>query len=198
MELQQFLFGKHLEKNETLLFVAHKHWVELVGVSVKTVLFGFIIPWTTFFFFPAFFWIAVAWSVVVWLWYLYNFADWYFDAWLATDYSVIDVEWKGIFHHLSSRIPYSEVRDISWEIEGFWGTILGYGDATIGMSTGGKVTLPNMKSPKKVEIKLIEARDNFLSLQKMTQSDGLKELLSELVAEHVQSKPKRSTFRRIS
>ena len=73
---------------------------------------------------------------------LYHFADWYLDAWIATNASLIDVEWRGIFHHLSSRIPYSEVREgFMGNKKGVLGTILGFGNASVSMTTGGKISL---------------------------------------------------------
>jgi len=178
-------FHRHLDGDEKLLFVAHRHWSELIPIAVKTALFGFCIPWTVWFFAPGFFWIAVFWTAVFWIWFLYKVADWYFDAWIATTVSVIDVEWNGFLHQKSTRIPYSEVRDISWEIKGFWPTVLGYGDTAISMATGGTVEMKRLANPKKVEMKIIEIRDEFLAAQRMNQSSALQELLSTMVSEHI-------------
>lgn len=186
MFLQRLAFHRHLDTAETLLFVAHRHWIELLPLCIKTAVFGFILPWTLWFFLPGIFWGALLWTAIFWIWFLYKLADWYFDAWLATTASIIDVEWNGFFHQASTRIPYSEVRDISWQIKGVWSTILGYGNATIAMATGGKVEMKNIKSPKKVELQIIEIRDEFLSAQRMNQSSALHELLSEMVSKHVE------------
>lgn len=186
--MQRILFRRHLNSEESLLFVAHKHWIEIVPQSLKMAVFGIAIPVSLWFFFPTVFWFSVAWMFSFWLWYFYQLADWYFDAWLATDVSVIDVEWIGIFHHMSTRIPYSEVREIQWEINGFWGTILRFGTASVSMATGGQVTLAPIASPKKVELKIIQARDSFMSRQKMNQSQVLQELLSDMLVSHIDQK----------
>ncbi|QQS59203.1 hypothetical protein IPN35_06515 [Candidatus Peregrinibacteria bacterium] len=180
-----FFFRRHLENGEYVLFVAHKHWIEIFPKAIKTAVFGFLVPWTAWFFFPAFFWGAVIWTILFWCWFFYHFADWYFDAWVATNMSLIDIEWRGIFHHLSSRIPYSEVREVSWEVNGFFGTILGFGDASVSMTTGGKVALHNIARPKRVELQILQIRDQFLSEQRMVESEALKGLLASMVASHV-------------
>lgn len=185
---QNFFFSGHLDNDEKLLFVAHKHWVEILPHSIKTAVFGFIVPWTAWFFLPDLFWGAVLWTISFWFWYIYILADWYFDAWIATTASVIDVEWNGFFHQTSTRIPYSEIRDISWEIKGFWSTILRYGNASISMATGGQVGMSYLDKPKKVELQLIQIRDEFLAAQRMNQSSALQDLLSEMVGHHIEKK----------
>jgi hypothetical protein len=186
MFFQRLAFHRHLDSGESLLFVAHRHWIELIPICMQTAVFGFVLPLTMWFFVPAILWGALAWIGIFWIWFLYKVADWYFDAWLSTTASIIDVEWNGFFHQTSTRIPYSEVRDISWQIKGVWSTILGYGDCTISMATGGKVFMKNIESPKKVELQIIEIRDEFLSAQRMNQSSALHELLSGMVSDHIE------------
>jgi hypothetical protein len=185
MIIQRILFQRHLDSEEKLLFIAHKHWIEIVPQSLKMSIFGIVLPLVLWFFFPGIMWVSIVWMVSFWFWYLYILADWYFDAWLATDVSLIDVEWIGIFHHMSTRIPYSEVREIQWEINGILGTIFRFGSASVSMATGGQVSLSPIASPKKVELKIIQARDSFLSRQKMNQSQVLQELLSDMLASHI-------------
>ncbi len=183
--LDRFLFRQYLEADEEILFIAHKHWIELVRVCVKTAVFGFLIPWVVWFVFPDFFWGAVAWSTVFWFWFLYHFIDWYFDVWIATTTSVIDIEWRGLFNRLTARIPYSEVREVAYEIKGFVGLVLRYGDASISMATSGQVTLRNIARPRLVSMRITELRNQFLSEQKIMQSDALQTLLSDMVSRHV-------------
>jgi hypothetical protein len=189
MILQNILFRQHLDTEEKLLFVVHKHWIEILKPSVQTALFGILIPWTLYFFLPSILlWPAVFWFFSFWVWYMYHVIDWYFDAWLVTDRSLIDIEWFGIFHQTSTRISYTEVREIQWEINGFLGTLLQFGNASISMATGGKVTLHNVSKPKKRELQIIEIRDEFLSHQKMMQSEALQELLSNMLTHHIEQK----------
>lgn len=186
MIIQKILFRRYIEQDEDLLYVVHKHWIEIIGVSLKTAFFGFFLPWMVWYFISDFFWIAVVWSVIFWFWYLYHFIDWYFDVWLVTDVSIIDIEWMGLFHRLSSRIPYTEVREIGWEMKGFWAVVLRYGDISIGMATGGKVSLEGVSRPKKVEKKIVDIRDHYLSQKNLSDASSVQALLSEVVAQHIQ------------
>lgn len=185
MAWDKILFRRYLEEGEEILFIAHKHWISLLAVASKTAFFGFVLPWAIWMFFSGVFWGAVVWTALFWCYFLYHFIDWYFDVWIATNSSVIDLEWRGLFHHLSSRIPYSEVREVSYEIEGIIGLLLRYGNASIGMATGGQVELCNVGSPRRVSLRITEIRDRFLAEQKITQSDALQSLLTDLVSRHI-------------
>ncbi len=188
MVWDHILFRHYLEDGEEILFVAHKHWIKLVAVGVKTAVFGFLLPWTMWYFFPGIFWAALIWTVAFWFYFLYHFLDWYFDVWIATNASVIDIEWRGLFHHLSSRISYAEVREVSYEIKGIINLILRYGDTAIGMATGGKIELCSAANPRKVSLRITEIRDHYLSEQKITQSDALQSLLGDMVSRHIEDR----------
>lgn len=192
MKFQSFLFRRHLDSEDEVYFVVHRHWIIMFRDSFFFLLIGLILPGVLWFFlygitqyvniiFPI-------WITFFFLRYVYKLADWYLDAWLCTSVSIIDVEWNGFFHQTSSRIPYSEVRELSWEVKGFWGSILRYGDVAISMATGGQVMLDNVQSPKKVEVRIIQIRDEILSHHRMSQADGIQSLLADVIANHIQEK----------
>lgn len=185
MILEKVLFSGHLEKDEKMLFTVHKHWICIFGHLIKTIFFGVLIPFIL--------WKYLGLNIIVFyifggifgLWFLYHLIDWYFDVWIITNISVIDIEWKGLLHRLSSRIPYSEIREIGWEVKGLLPIILGYGDLFISMATRGRISMPYCKQPKKNEKRIIEIRDHAISEKKISEADTIKDLLSDLMADHV-------------
>lgn len=181
----KLLFRPHLAPGESLLFVAHKHWIEILKISFQITFFGFAIPWLLWAFFPNFFWIAVVWSSIATIVYFLEIADWYFDAWLVTNISIIDVEWKSIFHHLSSRVDFNDIKEIAWEVKGFWGTVLGFGDMMMNLTVGSQIGLENVNSPKKVELMIHKIRSQVLNEQKMSTADTLQEILADIVKNHI-------------
>lgn len=185
---QRILFGSHLADGEKLLFIAHRHWIKIFKISTQTFFFGLVAPWGLWWLLGSsdnMFWIAVAWSVIALAIYFYSIVDWYFDAWLITDTAVIDIEWRGIFHHLSSRLDYGEINEVAWEKKGFYGTIFNYGDMSIGLPSGNHVVLADAANPKETEIAIHKARDGFLYSQKMTNADALQEILIDIVQNHI-------------
>ena len=49
MLVDKFIFQRHLEKGETVLYAVHKHWVESVGPLIAIFFFGFLLPGLLFY-----------------------------------------------------------------------------------------------------------------------------------------------------
>ncbi len=104
MIVDSIVFSKHLEKGEHILYAVHKHWIEVIKPTLELAVFGFALPWTLYFIgfnTDFFFWIAVAWSVLAYMRFMYVLVDWYCDAWLITNMSVLVIEWNGIFNNIA-------------------------------------------------------------------------------------------------
>lgn len=200
LDLQQFLFRKHLEEGETIQFVAHRHWGVILPKFVRNIVFFFLFPWVVWAIFPPFFWISVLWTVVGIGMMSHDILDWYLDAWLATSQSVIDVEWKGFFQYTSSRIEYLSIEGVSYAVAGFWGTVLGFGNTQIDKaSQTNPIILPDASKPKKVEFKILECKSQYENKRNKVDSDGLKNIISEMVAHHVRKEgwPKTKDLKKI-
>lgn len=188
--LTSLLFGKHLDADEVLVRVVHKHW--LTGFKA--------LFWPTLFFaanvagmivFPArgpVLAFALTGAVVL-VWWLRNFFDYYLDAWIVTSTGVIDVAWHGWFHRESSRILYSDIQGVSYEIKGVIPTILRVGTLTVEkVSTGTAVSLEDVQSPRKVEALILKCMEAYLHAKNLKDSKQVQQLLSSLVAQHIQER----------
>lgn len=188
--LTNFLFKKHLEDDETLIRVVHKHW--LLGVRS--------LFWPTLFALGCVWLLLVAGTpgvrivesvimVVVLVWWLRNFFDYYLDAWIVTDQGIIDIAWFGWFHRQSTRVLYSDLQGVSYEIKGVWGTILRYGAISVEkISTGTAVTLEYVSRPKVIELLILKNMETYLHSKNMKDTKHVQELLAALVTERMQLK----------
>lgn len=188
MFIDQYVFNKHLEKSEKVLFVAHKHWACFVPSIINVLFFGFALPWILYyagFKTNLFLGVIFIWMFIALVRLFYDWIDWYSDIWLFTNMSIIVVEWHGIFSNTSQRIGYDDVEGLSFTIKGFWGTVLQFGDSTLKVISGSHITLKNAQTPKKIELSLMQHQSRYLDDQQMAHSDGLKQLLSQMVADHL-------------
>ena len=185
MIIDKLIFSKHLENSETILYNVHRHWFVMLKPAFEVGFFGFVIPWTLYFMgfnSQIFFWIAVIWSVLAYIRFIYVIVDWYCDSWLITNMNIILIEWNGIFSNMSMRISFADIEGAAYEIKGFWGTILRYGDLTLRVMSGTHLTLKNVASPQKAELALAKFQERFLNDRNMKDSATLKNLVSNLVS----------------
>ena len=188
--LHSFFFAKHLEDDETLIGVVHKHW--LLGLKSlfwpTLLLAGSVVILSMH---PSKgLLIAIAfWSVILLVWWLRNFFDYYLDAWLVTDQGIVDIAWHGWFHRQSTRVLYSDLQGVSYEIEGVLGTLLRFGTISVEkISTGTAISLEYVRHPKKVEILILRNMEGYLHAKNLKDSKQIQELLASFVAGQMQMK----------
>lgn len=188
MQLNKRLFTRHLEDDETLHLVLHKHWI--LGMKFlfwPTV--SFLACWVLLYQAPykTVFYVISLWSIVSLVWWFRNFFDYYLDAWIVTDMGIIDVEWHGWFHRQSSRVLYSDIQGVSYEIQGVCNTLLRFG--TIGVekiSTGSVISMDNVPNPRRVEGIILKNMEAYLHTKNMKDSTHVQEILAGLVAREIQ------------
>lgn len=188
--LKGALFRKHLEKDETLIKAVHKHWLLGIRALFWPTLLLMLGGGLLFYNHARGILIAVGlWSIVFSVWWLRNFFDYYLDAWLLTDQGIIDIAWHGWFHRQSTRVLYSDLQGVSYEIKGVWGTLLRYGTISVEkISTGTAVSLEYVRKPKAIEMLILQNQETYLHSKNMKDAKQIQELLSTLVAERMQLK----------
>lgn len=186
--VEKFIFRKHLEDGEEIHFVAHKHWIAVFKPMIQILIFGFSAPWLLYMLFTTsvMLYFALAWSLGAFVKFIYELTDWYCDAWLVTSMGVIDLEWKGIFKQSSSRIEYPSIEGISYEFDGFWQTIMRFGSTQIDkVSSSNPNLLDFAHNPKRIELQVLQFKNQFEEEKGRTESSQLKELLSNIVINHI-------------
>ncbi len=186
--LENFLFKKHLEDDENVSMIVHKYW----GIGAQALF------WPALFFVGGCVFLAAApqrltllvvslWSLFVIVWGIRNFLDYYLDAWIVTDQGIIALEWFGWFHRQSSRILYSDLQGVSYEISGIIGTLSRYGTLSVEkISTGAKLSLPFVRHPKHVESLILKNMEEYLLKKNLKNAKHVQDLLTEFVAQKMQ------------
>lgn len=165
----------------------HKHWM----LGFKTLFWpslSFLASWAFLYVAPflVIFYAVAVWSVFSLVWWIRNFMDYYLDAWLLTDQAIIDVKWHGWFHRTSTRILYSDVQGVSYEIKGIASTLLRYGDIAVEkVSTGGKVWLEDIPHPRVVEMQVLNNMEHYMHTKNLKDAKRVQEILATVVAREV-------------
>ncbi|MDD5041683.1 MAG: PH domain-containing protein [Candidatus Peribacteraceae bacterium] len=183
-KLNRWFFQKHLEDDEEVRLYVHKHWrLGLRQLFWPTI--AFVTSWVFLAIAPfliIFYVVALA-SMMAAVWWIRNFFDYFLDVWLVTDQSLIDVKWHGWFHRSSTKILFSDIQGVSYEIKGISGTLLGFGTISVEkVSTGGTVSLDNVSRPRDVSAAILENMEQYLHGKNLKDAKRIQELLSGVVS----------------
>ncbi len=188
MKLRHLLFSSYLEDGEKIIHIAHRHALVFKLAAFKSTTFGFVLPGILYFMFPQFIGIFSIWWGIGAIFMIYHFFDWYADVWLITNLGIIDVDQDGLFHKIATRVDYHMVEGLSYEITGIIQTMFNYGDIVIDkLGTQTQLVLKDAASPKKIEGKVLKCQQKYISARSVRDHGALKEMLSEMIAYHVQS-----------
>ncbi|MBU2524748.1 PH domain-containing protein [Patescibacteria group bacterium] len=185
MFLANILFRGHIDDEEDIKFVAHKHIAIFWGPLFKSFWLGIAPPFLLFYLMPPLILLWLGWLAIGVIVFIYKLCDWYFDVWLITDKGVLDIEWNGIFHRTSTKIEYHTINGVTFEIKGFWGTLFGYGTIVldkIGDTT--KFSMENAHRPKLIELNILRNQEEFLKHKSYKDHEALKGMLAEMLQTH--------------
>jgi hypothetical protein len=188
--LDSLFFSRHLDEDERLMCVTHKHWwLGIRSLFWPSVSFAASVAMIIIAFRPSLTVAFVAWACISLLWWIHAFFDYFLDAWIITDHGVIDVAWHGWFHRQSTRVLYSDIQGVSYEVQGILGTLLRFGTVSVEkISTGSVISLDHVGNPRAVEARILKNMEAYLYSKNLKDAKHVQELLSHLVAEHVQAK----------
>lgn len=129
--------------NEHVLMFLRRHWIVVFKIVLMNSFFA-ILPIIVYIIlqgytavleveaYRAFLTIlASAFYLFVILFAFANFVDYYLDVWIVTNERVINIEQKGLFSREISEKELGNMQDITSDVDGFWATILNYGNVYI-------------------------------------------------------------------
>lgn len=184
-----FLFSEYLEEGEKIHYVAHRHPFVLLQNIWRPILFTILLPLVFIFFLPAYLIFGAIWLLIGCLRVLYQFADWFFDVWLLTNSSVIDLDWNGFFSRGSNRLEYHMIEGVSYQYIGVLQTLLRYGDIYVQrVGSGVALALKDGLKPRRVESEVLKLQTRFITDKSYRDHDALKNLLSEMIHHHINKK----------
>lgn len=184
-KIWKLFFKSYLESKEKIFFVVHKHPILHIKNFAIIIFFGLFIPFALWFLFPQTLLFVSIWGAIGFARLIFEFVVWYYEVWLITNISIIDIDWDGLFEKSSTRVEYHHVETISYEIKGFLATIFNYGDLIIEKTTGNNVKFHGVFRPKKVARELTEHQESLTQLRIFQDHRTLQNLLSEMIQTHV-------------
>ncbi len=179
--IDQILFRNLLDEGEKIVYVAHIHPFIVYPVLFKTFSLGLIMPAIGYYLFPLMPEVWVSWAVLGLMISTYRVIQWYMDAWIVTNLSVINFEWNSPFSQSTNRIEFGTIETTTSEIHGFWGTVFRFGNLQIDNVSSAPVTLKNVALPQKVERIIMENQTKYVHSQAIRDHGQLKELLTTLL-----------------
>lgn len=189
--LNAHFFSRHLDEAEELTAVVHKHW--FMGLRSLVLPSGtFVALWVLLYAVRdlyVFYGVSLL-SLATAVWWIRNFLDYYLDAWLITNKGVIDLAWHGWFNRTSSRVLYSDIQTVSYEIKGIWQTLFQVGNVSLEkISTGAVIAMENVSRPRRVESVILECMETYVHAKNLKDATTVKTILAEFVASSLQRGP---------
>lgn len=140
--------GKHAE--ETVIAVIHRHWFDMFSHFISGMLMGIVLLGSLVIL-PAlypdiasgqhaafFFFMENTFLLFLWVYLFLIWIDVYFDVWIITNERIVNIEQKGLFVRHISELRFSQVQDVTSEVEGIIPSILDYGEVFV--QTAGEQT----------------------------------------------------------
>ncbi|QQR55112.1 hypothetical protein IPG41_00850 [Candidatus Peregrinibacteria bacterium] len=185
--LDRFLFGSLLDEGEKIVYVAHIHPFIVYPILFKSTFFGLLIPALGYWIFPMMPAVWLAWVILGGMICFYRLTQWYMDAWIVTNMSVINFEWNSPFSKSTNRIEFGTIETTTSEIHGFWGTLFRFGNLQIDNVASNPIVLKNVALPQKVERIIMENQSKFVHHQAVRDHGQLKELLTTLLRSNIKN-----------
>lgn len=186
MVIASFLFKPYLEADEKISKVFHRHPFVMFVDLMRLFFFGFIVPFFLYYLFPSLVLFFAIWMVISCVRILYIIFNWYHDALLITNVSLLHVEWNGFFDRTSARLEYQMIEGTAAEIRGFLRTIFNYGNVSV-QGGGTPLQLKDAMNPKRVEKQIMMFQEKFVNNQTIRNSNTLKSLLTTMIQQHAKT-----------
>lgn len=178
------LFRNHLNEGEKIYFVAHTHPFLMYPTFFKILFIGILVPLGFNIIMPPFQIMWFTWIGIGVIAFSHEIMNWYLDAWLVTNQGILDIQWNNFFNKSSTRIEYHTIEGITYEIKGFWGTVMNFGNITIEkMGAGTVMTLENVASPKRVEQEVLHYQKQFIHFKNLKDQTALRDMLVTMAQE---------------
>lgn len=192
-----YFYSRYLDDGEKILDVVHRHILVFKTEAAKPAFFGVFLPILFYLFFPQMWLLCLIWAFSGLCGIFFDFIDWYFDCWLLTNFGVVDLDRAGLFSMTSTRVEYHMIEGISYTIQGFWRTMLNYGDITIDkLGANTSVALKDAAHPQHIERKIMDFQERYVAERSLRDHQALKDMLADMIAYHVQNDKLKGTHKK--
>lgn len=183
--IRDYLYRNYLGEGEKILFVIHRHLFKEAKNFFRVFFFGIAIPVFAWWLFPQIGLFAAVWLGIGILRFFYEFLDWYYDVWLVTNLSIIEIMWKGFFEKSSARIEYHTIQGIGYEVSGLLPTLCNYGTLALEKFAGANSVFDGAVNPKKKAEWLTKTQEQFVTNKSFRDHRALQGVLTDLLQRHI-------------
>ena len=74
---------------------------------------------------------ASGYLLLVYIFFFFQFVDYYLDMWIVTNDRIIDIEQLGLFNRTISELDLFRIQDVTSEVKGIFATFFDYGNVSI-------------------------------------------------------------------
>ena len=146
-------FEQHINDEEKIQHVFHRHIFVIVEDMIIWMLFGLIVP--SFLYYFDVFGVRTlldstyihAYLFLIYFILLYKIFDWYLDVWIATDATLVEMRWKWFTPQLM-YIPYDKIESIEIRTPSWLYSIVGISDVRINLAGDEFHVLTSAAKPK--------------------------------------------------
>lgn len=179
------LFNAHLEEGEHILFIGRRFYFEFFKWKfLGKIILGIFLPAMLYIAFPNLLYAWLVWGAYGVASIIYSYVDWYFDAWLITNHSILIVKWDGFFNREASRVDYNTIDEVGYAIRGFLNTFLRVGNVTIKKMSGACINLNDAWNPKRVQHEITKYQSEFIEEKSFKDHEALKTMLADMITTH--------------
>ncbi len=187
-KFDQIFFSQYVDESDSIARVFHRHvFIVLEDITL----------WTFFWLFiPGFLYYYNAFSlqssleswqvnvcmILIYIILIYKLCDWYYDVWIATERTMIDVRWKWFTSNLL-YIPYDKIEGVEVRTRSIFHSFLGISDVIIKLSGDDTFTLTSAAKSSEIlsYIQSIGSKKRKFSGNNREPFDILVETLSDVV-----------------
>lgn len=183
--VRDYLYKSYLGDGEIIQFVIHKHIFLEWKSFMEVIFFGLFLPLFAWWLFPQVMLFAAMWLAVGIARFIYEFLDWYYDVWLVTNVSIVEIMWEGFFNKSSARIEYHTIQGVGYEVNGLIRTVLNFGTIMLEKFAGNPIVFDGAINPKKKAEMLTHAQEKFVTNKSFRDHRTLQGILTDLLQKHV-------------
>ena len=187
MNLRSIGFRQFLENDEQVLCVFRESFSFTLGrILLHAIGWGALALLVWFFYPTRLFWGWIAILAFGFFKIFSVFSQWYVNAVLMTNESLMFIEWDKPFHSLATRLNYWDIDQIIVERKGIAAFLGNFGDLQfVKHSTGEPHVFKWVRHPRRIAKVIHDYQEQILKEKNFTEETALKDLISQLVISHV-------------
>jgi uncharacterized membrane protein YdbT with pleckstrin-like domain len=113
---------------------------------------------------------------------IYGFTDFYLDVYIITDHRIVDITQNGFFKRKISELNLLKIEDINAEVNGFWATLLHFGDVHI--QTAGEhpnFVFEAIPHPYEISKKILDLHEVYLQRKECETESSIEKEIESVV-----------------